>query len=376
MHATKIPPIPWARPTLFGNEEELVLDALRSTWISGGPYVERLEREMADRNSVRNAIAVSNGTIALELALRSLKLRPGDEVIVPAFTFVAAPNMVLALGLTPVYADVDVETFLIDPKEIPRLVTPRTKAVLPVHLYGNVADMDSILEQANAQGVAVIEDSAEALFSRWRGRCAGTLGTLGTFSFHATKTITTGEGGMVVTNDDALAEYCRTLRDHGMRKGKRYWHDIVGYNFRMTNLQAALGCAQLMSLDVIISERARIASAYKERLADCEGVRFQNVVPSVDPVIWTTTVMVDDQRHVEALRQRRDFIMAEMLLDGIETRPGFFDLNQLPPYDCPALPNARRVSAGTIALPTYVGLSNDEIDRIASSFRTKLNVSR
>lgn len=292
MPVTKMSSIPWARPTLFGNEEALVLDALRSTWISGGPYIERFEQEMAERNNVRNAIAVSNGTTALELALRSLRLTPGDEIIVPAFTFVAAPNMVLALGLTPVYADIDVETFLIDPKEISRLVTTRTKAILPVHLYGNVANMGGILDEAAGRGIAVIEDAAEALFSRWCGKCAGTLGTLGTFSFHATKTITTGEGGMVVTNDDALADFCRTLRDHGMRKGKRYWHDFIGHNFRMTNLQAALGCAQLMSLDEIISERARISGAYKERLANCEGIRFQNTSPLVDPVIWVTTVII------------------------------------------------------------------------------------
>jgi perosamine synthetase len=367
------PAIPWARPTLFGSEEPLVLDALRSTWISGGPYVERLERQIEERLGTRHGIAVSNGTTALELALRSLNLEPGTEVIVPAFTFVAAANMVLSLGLKPLYADVRPETWLLDPAEIHRLRTQRTKAVIPVHLYGNVADMDPIIAAASEGGLDVIEDAAEAFLSRYKGRAAATMGRLGTLSFQATKTITTGEGGMVVTSDDALALHCRTLRDHGMRKDKRYWHDVVGYNFRLTNLQAAMGCGQLQALDRILADRHSIYGGYKARLSRLTGIKLQHFDKSVDPVVWVTVVQLDDIGDLDGMRARRDKLMARMADDGIETRPGFYDLSLLPPYCCPPLSIARRVSASTIALPTYVGLTSSDLDRICDSFRTHLH---
>ena len=323
---------------------------------------------------VRHAIAVSNGTSAIELALRGLGIETGAEVIVPAFTFVAAANMVLALGATALYADINEDTWLLDPAEIGRLATPQTKAVIAVHLYGNVADMDGILNAAVKTRLDVVEDAAEAAFSRHRDRFAGSIGRVGTFSFHATKTITTGEGGMVVTHDDALAERCRILRDHGMRKDKRYWHDVVGYNFRLSNIQAAVGCGQLQALDRVVFERLRIYSGFKERLSNISGVRLQHFADEVDPVVWTTVVRIIDGRDITTVRARRDRIIAGMAGDGIETRPGFYDLGLLPPYDCPELPVARRVSASTIALPTYIGLSNADLDRICSSFENHLHV--
>ena len=232
--------------------------------------------------------------------------------------------------------------------------------------------MDAIAAAASEWELDVVEDAAEAAFSRYRGRCAGTIGRIGTLSFQATKTITTGEGGMVVTADNALAARCRTLRDHGMRKDKRYWHDVVGYNFRLTNLQAAIGCGQLQSLDRIIAERRAIHGGYKARLSNVAGVRLQHFDEHVEPVVWVTVVQLEDSNDVDAMRARRDRIMAGMAEDGIETRPGFYDLSLLPPYDCPPLPVARRVSAGTIALPTFVGLRPDDIDRICDSLRTQL----
>lgn len=349
-----------------------MVDALRSTWVSGGPYVERLEQEMAARLGIRHAIAVSSGTTAIELALRGLGIGRGDEVILPGFTFVAAANMVLALGATPVYADVDPDTWLLDPLEIARGATPATRAVLPVHLYGNVAEMDNIVEAAAEARIDVIEDSAEATFSSRSGRFAGTFGRAGTFSFHATKTITTGEGGMVVTGDDTLAERMRILRDHGMRRDRRYWHDVIGFNFRLTNLQAALGCAQLDQLDRIMDARRAIHTAYAERLAELPEVRLQRFDDTVDPVVWVTVIQLIDDRDPERVRERRDAIMAEMAGDGIETRPGFYDLATLPPYDAPVLPVSRHVSASTIALPTYVGLSIDDIERICASLGSHL----
>jgi perosamine synthetase len=364
-------PIPWARPMMFGEEEAFVLDALRSTWISGGPYVDRLEREFAQRVGARNALAVSNGTTAIELALRGLGIGPGDEVIVPGFTFVAAANVVLSLGATALYADVDRDSWLLDPGDIERLATPRTKVVMPVHLYGNVARMDAITAAADAFGITVVEDAAEAAFSCYGGRCAGTMGRVGTFSFHATKTITTGEGGMVVTDDDALAERMRILRSHGMA-ARRYWHDVVGYNFRLTNLQAALGCAQFLHLDEIIADRRRIHAAYQALLSDLPGAVEQRFEPAVDPVLWAMAVRLDADTELDRLRARRDAVMERMAADGIETRPGFYALNLLAPYHSPELPEASRISAGVIVLPTFVGLSHAELERICDSLRTHL----
>jgi perosamine synthetase len=360
--------IPWARPKLFGNEEAMVVDALRSAWISGGPYVQRLERVAAEKMAVAEAIAVSNGTVALELALRGLGIGTGDEVIVPAFTFVAAANMVLSVGATPVYADVDARSWLLDAEEIDRLVTERTKAVLPVHLYGNVADMTAIKQRADAHGIAVVEDAAEAAFSRVDGKCAGTIGKVGTFSLHATKTITTGEGGLVVTDDGELAARMRIIRDHGMRQNMRYWHDVVGYNYRLTNLQAAIGCAQIEHLDEITAERRRIHARYRRALEGRESISLQHFSQNVDPVLWVITASLPVEGDAPRTRKRRDAVMAGLLEDGIETRPGFYALNVLPPYDCPDLPNARNASAAIVSLPTFFGLADDQIDYISERF--------
>jgi perosamine synthetase len=370
-----IPDIPWARPKLFGNEETMVVDALRSAWISGGPYVERFERTSAEKMQVAEAIAVSNGTVALELALRGLGIGPGDEVIVPGFTFVAAANMVLSVGATPVFADVDGETWLLEPNEIDRLVTARTKAVLPVHLYGNVAAMDLVGSKARAHGIAVVEDAAEAAFSRFDGKCAGTIGNVGTFSLHATKTITTGEGGLVVTNDRDLATRMRIIRDHGMRPGKRYWHDVVGYNYRLTNLQAAIGCAQLENLVEIIADRRRIHARYREALGSIPGLRLQHFSQQVDPVLWVITALIENRENVSRQRARRDEIMQAMLEDGIETRPGFYALSLMPPYDAPDFPNCLHASAGIISLPTFFGMSGDQIDRVCERFLHHLRIT-
>ncbi|WP_244613736.1 DegT/DnrJ/EryC1/StrS family aminotransferase [Nitrobacter winogradskyi] len=359
--------IPWARPKLFGNEEAMVVDALRSAWISGGPYVQRLERAAAERMQVAEAVAVANGTVALELALRGLGIGPGDEVIVPGFTFVAAANMVLSVGATPLYADIDSHSWLLDPDEIDRLATPRTKAVLPVHLYGNVADMDAITSCAKAHHLAVLEDAAEAAFSRFDGKCAGTMGSVGTFSLHATKTITTGEGGLVVTNDRDLARRMRVLRDHGMRQDKRYWHDVVGYNFRLTNLQAAIGCAQLEHLDDILADRRRIHALYRDALQSCPGIRLQHFMDRVDPVLWVIAVLIEDT-DLSRQRARRDRIMAAMLEDGIETRPGFYALSLMAPYGAPDLPHALAASAGVISLPTFLDLTGEQIGYICDRF--------
>ncbi|MCA9130864.1 MAG: aminotransferase class I/II-fold pyridoxal phosphate-dependent enzyme, partial [Planctomycetales bacterium] len=236
--------IPWATPSYWGREREYVNDALESVWISGGPYVDRFELEFANALGVAHAITVSNGTTALHLAMLGLEIEPGDEVILPGFGFMAAANIVLHMGARPVFADVDPATWCMDPESVAAKVSNRTKAIVPIHTYGCAADLSSLRNLCMSKGIALIEDAAEALGTKFGGLQVGTVGAVGTFSFHATKTITTGEGGMVTTNDDALNERMRLFRNHGM-SGRRYYHHVAGHNFRMTNLQAALGCAQL-----------------------------------------------------------------------------------------------------------------------------------
>lgn len=357
-------PIPWAKPFLYGNERTAVLDALESTWISGGPYVSRLEAECAERMGVRRAIATSNGTTSLHLALLGLGIGPGDEVIVPGFTFVAPVNMVLAVGATPVFVDVEPDTWLMDPSAVRIAITSKTRAVIPVHLYGNVADMKTICAIAQSEDCSVIEDAAEATFSRREGRYAGTVGHIGSFSFHATKTITTGEGGLVVTNDDQLADRMLMIRDHGMRKDRRYWHDVVGFNFRMTNLSAAIGCGQLENLSTIFRERSRLYGAYTERLQNLRGIQVQAFPPGVDPVLWTFGVRLEPN-----LAGMRDAICKELADAQIETRPGFYFFGDMPPYNCPDLPVSREVSRSVILLPTYPQLTDGDVDYICQTLR-------
>lgn len=367
---------PWSKPILFGKEETYVVDALRSTWISGGVYVERLERELAAALDAGFVVSVSNGTTALELALRALDIGPGDEVIVPGFTFVAAANMVLAVGAKPILADIDPETWLLQPEEIDRLAGPNTRAVIPVHLYGNVANMEEICARAKKHCLTVVEDTAEALFSRFNSQCAGLFGSIGTFSMHATKTITTGEGGFVVTQDEKLALKMRKLRDHGMRKDQKYWHDVVGYNFRLTNLQAAIGCAQLEEKDRIIESRKSIHKHYMRSLKDVPYLKLQKFEPNIDPVLWAMTVQLSFNRTPDELRELRDLVMKKLLADGIETRPAFYALTMMEPYRGPTLPNAFHTSASVLSLPTYVGMTEQNIAWICERLEHHLQRER
>lgn len=357
--------IPWAAPALQGNESEFVQDALASTWISGGPYVDRFEREFSTRNESRFCITTSNGTTALQLALLGLGIGPGDEVIVPGFTFLAPANMVLAQGAKPVFVDVDPETWCVDPDAISRAITPHTRAILAVHLYGNVCDMGRIVEIARGHGVALIEDTAESAFSKWNGRAAGTFGDVGCFSFQATKTITTGEGGAVLTDRDDLFELMSLVRNHGMHPDQRYFHRVVGFNFRLTNMQAALGCAQLAGLEAIIESRKRLYEHYVRRLSDMPGVVPQRIDEAVSPVVWTLAVRLDPE-----VFGSRDTVSELMKDCGIETRPGFYTPNMMPLYEEAHLPRADQVSREVLCLPLYPTLSHEAIDRTCDALNS------
>ncbi|MBI4348453.1 MAG: DegT/DnrJ/EryC1/StrS family aminotransferase [Elusimicrobia bacterium] len=354
--------IPWARADVGERESELVQEALRSTWISGGAFVDRLEKEFLARHGKKHGVSCSNGTTALHAAYLALGIRPGDEVIVPGFTFAAPANIALAMGAVPVYADVDPRTWLLDPKEVEQKITNKTKAVVPVHIYGNVCAMDRILEVCRSRGVAVVEDTAEGLFSKYRGRLAGTLGEIGCYSFQATKTITTGEGGFVVTDDAALAERLRLFRNHGMSPSKRYWHEVAGFNFRLTNLQAAVGCAQLERVDEFLAQRRHMAEGYARELKRVPGATPQHVEKEVDINVWAVGVKLDPK----AYPQGRDAVIDQLEKAGIETRPGFFPFSVMPVYRAPRLPVSETVGLNVISLPSFPTLTDDEIASVCS----------
>lgn len=352
--------IPWARPDFWGKEREYVLDALESTWISGGPYVERLEKEFAAFCNVRHALTASNGTATLHLAYLALGIGVNDEIIVPGFAFLAAANVAFHVGARPVFAEVDPETWCVTAEAIERCLTPRTRGIVPVHTYGNVCDMDDIIALAQRRGIPVIEDAAEALGSRYKGRPAGTVGTIGSFSFQATKTITTGEGGMVVTNEAALNDQMGLYRSHGMLRKRFYWHEVPGHNFRLTNMQAALGCAQLEKLDEMVVARKRLHTKYLQAVVKISGVVPQVYKSYVDPVLWAMAVTLDPK----AYPQGRDAVISQLAESGIETRPGFYPPSKMSFYSCPSLPTSETLSGQVISLPTYPTLTDDQVQYV------------
>lgn len=361
--------IPWATPSLWGKEEQYVVDALRSTWISGGPYVERLEQEFAEYCGVPHAISVANGTAALHLAYLALGIGPGDEVIVPGFAFMAAANMVRMVGATPIFADIDPDGWCITAATIDACLSPRTRAIVPVHTYGNVCDMDAINALAAGRGVTVIEDAAEAIGSRHHGRMAGSIAPLGVFSFHATKTITTGEGGAVVTHDSSIANRMRLYRSHGVA-ATRYWHDVAGHNFRLTNLQAAVGCAQLEQVERIVARRTQVLAAYERRLRAMRGIAMQAISVGVDPVIWAVAVRLDPRTYP----QGRDMVMEQMTVRGVETRPGFYPASALHHlYGPQELPVCDEVAASVLVLPSSPALSDGDIAQVCDELASLAN---
>lgn len=352
--------IPWARPDYWGNERQYVQQAFDSEWISGGPFIERLESDFSALCDGEKAFAVSNGTTAIHLAYLALELRAGDEVIVPGFGFLAAANVALHIGATPRFCEVDPHTWCMTAADIEKVMTPRTRAIVVVHTYGNVCDMEPIMRLAKDRGIPVIEDAAEAFPSHYRGQLAGTIGDIGIFSFQATKTITTGEGGMLVTNRAELWERITLFRSHGLRRLKHYWHEVPGLNFRLTNLQAALGCAQLEALDRIVGERQRVFGQYVNRIGAIPGLTLQRFRPDVDPTVWAIAVKLDHQ----IFRHGRDWILARMLDDGIELRPGFYTPAQLEYFDCPPLPVCDELASTVVSLPSFPTLTCSQIDLV------------
>lgn len=317
--------IPVAEPDLKGNEFKYLSDAFLSTWISSrGKYIDELELQFSKFCECRYGVAVSNGTVAIHLALLALNIGPGDEVIVPDLTFAATINTVLHAGATPVIVDVDEESWCIDARSIENAITPRTKAIIPVHVYGQPCDMDAIMRIAKKNKLYVIEDCAEAHGAKFKGRTVGSFGDIACYSFFANKIITTGEGGMCVTNDEHLNDRMRVLRDHGMNKSKRYWHDEVGYNYRMTNLQAAIGVAQLERVEQIIADRKAVESNYQRELAGFSFLKWQKNIQDRSRVVWLVCV--------ELIGKNRDELFAALTKHGVDVRPFFYPLSDMEVY--------------------------------------------
>lgn len=356
--------IPWFKPQYWGNEKRYVMDALDSSWISGGEYIRKFESKFTEIHGSHGAVTVSNGTTALYLALLSLNIGPGDEVIIPGYTFAAPANMVIATGAKPVFVDVDKDTWLLDPLLIEEKINHKTKAILPVHIYGNVCSMTLINDIAKKHNLYVIEDVAEAAFSKQNGNYAGTLGDIGCFSFQATKTLTMGEGGAVIFSDSAVEQRARIIRSHGMTAEQPYWHLEIGHNFRLTNMQAGFGLAQLEKLDEIIIQKKRVYQRYTENLGAIKGIRMQSITPETEPVIWAVAVRIDP----DFISISRDQIRSSLTQHGIETRAGFYAFNEMPIYSSDELPVSSAVSQSIISLPSYPGLEDKDIDFICETF--------
>jgi perosamine synthetase len=369
--------IPVAEPSLVGNELAYVSECITTNWISSqGKFVRRFEEEFARLTRAPYALATSNGTTALHLGLLGLGIGAGDEVIVPDLTFAATINTVLQCGAVPVIVDVDPVTWNIDPKAVEAAITPRTRAIMPVHLYGQPADMAELMALAAQHGLSVLEDAAEAAGSTYRDQPVGGIGHAAAFSFYGNKLITTGEGGMLLFRDQRAHERARQLRDHGMDPAKRYWHTQVGYNYRLTNLQAAIGCAQLERFDEFVRRKLAIARAYLARLGDLDGVTLPVELADRRNTFWAFSLILDTDR----LGISRDQVIERLAQAGIESRPLFYPLHAMPIYRPHAggrdLAVSRRLSAGGLSLPSAVTLSEGEIDYIAGVLRRLVGTRR
>jgi perosamine synthetase len=364
--------IPISKPAIGARERQLVLDALDSGWVSSiGKYIDEFETGFASYCGSRYALAVSNGTTGLHLALAALGLKAGDEVIVPDLTFVATANAVAYTGATPVLADIEPDTLCLNPSSVKSKISPRTRAIIPVHLYGHPADMDALREIAGARDIAIVEDAAEAHGAEYRGRRVGSLGNCAVFSFYGNKIITTGEGGMLTTNDEGLFQRAKRLRDHAMSAERRYFHEERGFNYRITNLQAALGVAQLERIEEFLARRAEIMDWYAVEIACGEAVRLNRVKNWAKSAFWMVCMEVDwfDE-------PRRDVFMRKLKSQGIDSRPYFCTMSSLPMYRQDRLPVAARKATIGVNLPSYYELTRSDVRRIGTAVNAILDEMR
>lgn len=356
--------IPVYSPYLHGNEKKYVNDCLDSTWISSkGKYVSEFENKFAEYINSPYATSVANGTVAIHLALLALGIGPGDEVIVPSLTYVASVNAIAYTGATPVFVDSLDSTWQIDSEDVRRKINTKTRAIMAVHLYGQACDMDALATLAKQHNLFLIEDCAEALGTYYKMKHIGTFGDIATFSFFGNKTITTGEGGMVVMKDKTLYELAAKLKAQGVSNTLQYWHDIIGYNYRMTNICAAIGLAQLEQVDTILAKKRSIAKHYAETLRGLP-LQIHTEAPETKHSYWMCSIALNDAKLRDPLREY-------LASHGIETRPLFYPVHTMPMYadQKQKFPIAESLAARGINLPSWPGLTMQQLESISQLIR-------
>lgn len=364
----------YTKPSITELETAYAADAAANGWGERCyEYIGRFERSFSGHLGSRHAIATSSATGALHLGMAGLGIGPGDEVILCDSNWVASVAPIVHLGATPVLVDADPVSWCLDPAAVEAAITPRTKAILAVHLYGNLCDMDALAGIARRNGLLLIEDAAEAIGSAWKGRKAGTMGIFGAFSFHGTKTVTTGEGGMFVTDDDALYGRVLTLSNHGRARGetRQFWPERIGFKYKMSNVQAAIGCAQTERIEELIAAKRRIFDSYRRELA---GLPLRMNPEPTDTLngYWMPTAIFDDSANFD-----RDALLARFKADNIDGRVFFWPLSNLPPFEAkPAHVVSHRLSARGINLPSYHDLTDGDIRRVADHVRRHLEETR
>lgn len=355
--------IPVYQPYFTGREKEYVNQCLDSTWISSkGEFISRFEHSFEEYIGADHATTVCNGTVAIHLALEALGIGPGDEVIVPTLTYIASVNTIIQAGATPIFVDSLERTWQIDPEDVKRKITPKTKGVMVVHLYGLPCNMDAITAICAEHGLLLIEDCAEAFGTRYHGQHVGTFGDAATFSFFGNKTITTGEGGMVVTKSKEVMERAYHLKNQGVSQAREYWHDVVAYNYRMTNICAAIGLAQLEQADTILAKKRQIAAWYQEGLAGLP-LRTHDEEHGTVHSFWMCSIVVDDPSTRQPLRDH-------LKRTGIETRPLFYPSHTLPHCTTnESFPVAESLASRGINLPSYPDLTKPQVEVICKEIR-------
>jgi perosamine synthetase len=364
-----------SRPDISEADIQAVVEVLRTPWLSLGPKLAEFEAAFCAYSGARFATAASSGTAALHLAVEALGIQSGDEVITSPFSFVASANCALFVNAVPVFVDVESTSFNLDPEQIEGRITPRTKALLPVHVFGRPADMDRVLDIARRRNVRVIEDACEALGARWRGRHVGTLGDAGTFAFYPNKQMTTGEGGMIVTNDPAVDAVCKSLRNQG-RGASGTWlqHERLGYNYRLSDVNCALGLSQLGRIEEILQRRREVAAEYRRHLADLEEVELPLYDLPNGEISWFVYVV----RLKGFSRADRDDVLRTLRAEGVACSNYFPPLHLQPHirrlgYREGDFPIAEAIAASTVALPFHNKLQSEQIRRIGGALRRALS---
>jgi len=360
--------IPVCEPTQWGNEKKYVKKCMDTNWISSkGEFIEKFESTFAKKVGAKYGVGVLNGTVALHLALAALDIGPGDEVIIPTFTMIATPNSVRYTGAKPVLVDSELKTWNIDPSKIEEKITKRTKAIMPVHTYGHPCDMDAIMKIARKHGLYVVEDAAEAHGAIYKGRKIGSIGDAACFSFYANKIITTGEGGMVTTNDKKLAEKMQLLKNHAFSHERHFWHKLLGFNYRMTNIQAAIGLAQTENFERLSNKRIENAMLYNSLLKEIEEITLPPSTRGMKNVYWMYGILLKNWSRVT-----RDTLRYELANRGIETRTFFIPIHRQPVYKGwfkGNYPNSEYLCTNGLYLPSSTSLTEKQVRYVAGTIK-------